>query len=84
MEVGVKFLEILRAEFQPARKRSGSILGVSLVGIPNPFDNNICAVLAFETSMVYIEFKVSRLHPRASRLIPYKHECIHVAQLHIA
>jgi len=59
MEVGVNFLEVLRAEFQPTRKRSGSILGDSLVGMPSPFDNNICAVLAFETRMVHIEFKVA-------------------------
>jgi len=41
------------------KKRSGSKLGDSLVGISSHFDNNICAVLAFENSMVHIEFKVT-------------------------
>ena len=34
--------------------------------------------------MVQIEFQGSRLHRRAARLIPDKHECIQVAQLQAA
>jgi len=49
--------------------------------MPSPFDNNICAFLAFENSMVLIEFQGSRLHRRAARLIPDEHVCIHLAQL---
>jgi len=37
--------------------------------------------LAFENSMVHIEFQGSRLHRRAARLIPDEHEYIHFAQL---
>jgi len=56
MEVEVQFLEILQAEFEPACKHSGAQHGDSLVDMPSPFDNNICAVLAFENNMVHIEF----------------------------
>ena len=60
VEVGVKFLEILLAEFELACKHPGSRLGeLFIVGMPSPFDNNICAVLEFENSMVHIEFKVA-------------------------
>ena len=52
--------------------------------MPSPVGNNIRAVLPFENSMVHIEFKGSRLHHRAARLIPDEHECIHYAQLHAA
>jgi len=60
VEVRVKFLKILLAEFQAACKHSGSKLGeLLIVGMLSPFDNNICAVLAFENSMGHIEFKVA-------------------------
>ena len=55
-----------------------------LVGMLSTFSNNICAVLAFENSMVHIEFQAGRLHRRTTRLIPDKHECIQFAQLHAA
>jgi len=79
MRVGVKFLEVLQAKARPASQ--GFNQGNCLVGMPSPFDNNICAFLAFEKSMVHIEFQGSRLHRRAARLIPDEHECIHFAQL---
>ena len=79
MGVGVKFLEVLQAEFEPASQ--GFNQGDCLVGMPSPFDSNICAFLAFENSMVHIEFHGSRLHRRAARLIPDEHECVHFAQL---
>jgi len=79
MEVGVKFLEVLQAEFEPASQ--GFNQGDCLVGMPSPFDNNICAFLAFQNSMVHIELQDSRLHHRAARLIPDEHECIHFAQI---
>ena len=44
MEVGVKYLEILQAEFESVCKHSGA----QLVGMPSPFINNICALVAFE------------------------------------
>jgi len=46
-------------------KHSGARLGICLVGMPSSFSNNICAVLAFENSMLHIEFQGSRLHRRA-------------------
>jgi len=49
--------------------------------MPSPFDNNICAFLAFENSMVHIEFQGSRLHCRVTHLIQDEHECMHFAQL---
>jgi len=52
--------------------------------MPSPFNNSICALVAFENSMVHIEFQGSRLHGRAARLITDKHECIHFAQFHAA
>jgi len=52
--------------------------------MPSPFNNNICAVLAFENSMVHIEIQRSGLNRRTASLIPDKHECIHFAQLHAA
>jgi len=78
MEVGVKCLEILQAEFEPA-SNTGAQLGVCLVSIPSPFSSNICVVLAFENSMVHMEFQGSRLHRRVTRLIPDEYECIHFA-----
>jgi len=68
-----------KTEFEPADKYSGVQLGGCLFGIPSPFNNDICAVLAFESAMVHIEFQGSRLHGRAARLIPDRHECIHFA-----
>jgi len=79
MRVGVKFLEVLQAKARPASE--GFNQDNCLVGMPSPFDNNICAFLAFEKSMVHIEFPVSRLHRKAARLIPDEHESIHFAQL---
>jgi len=52
--------------------------------MPSPFNNIICDVLAFENNIVHIEFKGSRLHRRAARLISAKHECMHFAQLRAA
>jgi len=52
--------------------------------MPSPLDNNSCAFLAFENSMVHIEFQGRRLHRRATRLIPDEHECIHFAQLRVS
>ena len=46
MEVGVKYLEILQAEFESACKHSVT-QGGCLVGMPSPFNNNICALVAF-------------------------------------
>jgi len=74
MEVRVQFLEMLQANIKPEYKHSGAQLGDCLVGMPNPFNNNICAVLAFENTMVHI-----RLHRRAAHQIADKHECIHFA-----
>ena len=79
MGVGVKFLKDLQAEFELASQ--GCNQGDCLVGMPIPFDNNICTFFAFENSMVHIEFQGRRLHRRAARLISDKHECIHFAQL---
>ena len=79
MGVGVKFLEVLQAESEPASQ--GFNQGDCLVGMPSPFENNICAFLAFENSMVHIEFQGSQLHCRAAHLIPDEHECLHFAQL---
>jgi len=86
MEVGVKFLAILQANIETAYKHSGVQLGglFSRHAMPSPFDNNICAILAFEKSMVHIGFQGSQLHCKASRLILDKYECIHFAQLHTA
>jgi len=85
-EVGVKFFETLQTGFGPACKHSGALLRRykhhCLVGMPSLFNSNICAVLAFENSTVHIEYQGSRLHRRAARLLPDKHECIHFAQLH--
>ena len=44
MEVGVKYLEILQADFESACKHSGA----QLVGMPSPFNNNTCAIVAFD------------------------------------
>jgi len=79
MEIWVKFLEILQAEFEPAYENNSGCL----VGMPRPFRNNICSILAFG-NRVHIKFQGSRLHRRAARLIPNEHECIHFAQLHAA
>jgi len=49
--------------------------------MPSPFSNNICAVLAFENSMVHIEFQSSWLLSRAACLLPNEQECMHFAQL---
>jgi len=85
MEVGVKFLEILLTDFESLYKyRRGATRGVRLVGISCPLSNNICAVLTFENSILHIECQGSRLHRRAPRLIPDKHECTHFAQFHAA
>jgi len=40
----VKYLEILQAEFESACKHSGA----QLVGMPSPFNNKICALVAFD------------------------------------
>jgi len=84
--IGLMFLEILQANIEPAYKHSGEQLGglSSRHAMPSHFNNNICAVLPFESTMVHIEFQGSRLQRRAARLIPDKHECIHLAQLHAA
>jgi len=42
IEVGVKFLEILQAEFEPAYKHSGVQLVGQLVGMPSPFTKGLC------------------------------------------
>ena len=52
MDVGVTFLEILQAEFKPVYKYSWTRLSVYSVGMPSRSNNNICAVLEFENSMV--------------------------------
>jgi len=50
--------------------------------MPSPF--NICGGLAFDISIVHKEFqKCSRLHHRAARLIPEKHEHIHQERLQV-
>ena len=54
MRVGVKFPEVLQAKARPASQ--GFNQGNCLVGMPSPFDHSICASLAFEKSMVHIEF----------------------------
>jgi len=54
-----------------------------LVGMPSPFNNNICAVLAFESSVVHIEFQGNRLHRRACRQVPKNHECMHFEWLSV-
>jgi len=74
IEAGVKFLEIFQAEFELASQ--GRNYGDCLVSMPIPFSSNICALLAFENSLVHIEFYGSRLHRRVARLIPGEHECI--------
>ena len=83
---GVKFLATLQANVETAYKHSEAQLRglFSRYAVPSPFDNNICAVLAFENTMVHIEFEGNRLHRRAARLIPDKGECIHFAELHAA
>jgi len=48
MEFRVKYLEILQAEFESTCKHSGAQLGVSLVSMPSPFNNDICALVAFD------------------------------------
>ena len=55
--------------------RAGAQPGGCLIGMPSPF--NVCDCLAFENSMVHIEFQDSWLHGKAARLIPEKHEHIH-------
>jgi len=80
MEVGVTFLEIFQAEFEPLSQ--GRNLGDFLVGMLSPVCNISRALLSFENTMVRIEFQSSRLHRRAARLIPDEHQCIHFAQLH--
>jgi len=52
-----------------------------LVDMPSLFNNSICAFLAFENSMVHMEFQGRQL---PERLIPDKHECIYFAQLDTA
>jgi len=47
MEVGIKFIEILRVEFEPASDIQGYHLGGCFVSMPGLFSNNICAVLTF-------------------------------------
>ena len=59
MEIRVKFLEILQVEFELACKYSGAQLGRVFSRHANPFNNNICAVLAFENSIVHIELSIS-------------------------
>jgi len=61
---------------------TGAQLGDCLVGMPSPFSNNICDGLAFENSMMHIDFQGSQLHRRVAHLIPDKHECIRFTQLH--
>jgi len=52
--------------------------------MPCPFSNNICDGIAFENSMVHIDFQGSWLHRKVARLIPDEHECIQFALLHAA
>jgi len=80
MDVRVKFLENFQAEFELASQ--GRNYCDCLVSMPSPFSSNISALLAFENSLVHIEFYGSRRHRRVARLIPDEHECIHFAQLH--
>ena len=50
-EVGVKFLEIFK-------DRIGAYIQTfrgATWGMPSPFNNNICAVLTLQNSMVHIE-----------------------------
>ena len=65
----------LQTEFEPASNIM--LVGTQLGGLfsrhAKPLSNNICAVLAFENSMVNIEFWGSRLHRRAARIIPDEH-----------
>jgi len=82
MEVGIRFLEIMQTEFEPASQ--GHNQGDCLLDMPSLFNNNICVVLEFENSSVHIEFQGARLRCRATRVIPDKHECLHFAQLHEA
>jgi len=41
-EVGVKFLEILQAEFMSASNTQGRNYGDDLVSMPSHFSNNMC------------------------------------------
>jgi len=51
--------------------------------MPSPFNNNICGVVAFESSVVHVEFQGNRLHRRAARPLPNKHECVHFEWLSV-
>jgi len=62
--------------------KAGAQLGDRLVGMQSHF--NICDGLAFDNSIVRIEFKeCSRLRHRAARLILDKHEHIHQDRLQV-
>ena len=48
MEVGVKYLEILQAELSLHANVQEHNWGDCLVGMPSPFNNNICALVGFD------------------------------------
>jgi len=83
--LGLSFFKFA-GHIETAYKHSGAQLGrlFSQHAVPSHFDNNICDVLAFESSIVQIDFQGSQLHRRGDRLIPDKYECIQFAQLHAA